>query len=550
MATTPASSATSATSSSTNLDVNGIVSQLMKVERLPIDKLNTQEASYQAKLTSYGAVKGAVSSFETAVSDLNSLTKFQSLKATPSDATVLSATTTSIASAGTYSLEVTNLAQAQNLIAPRQTSTTNAIGGAGPTTVTFDFGTITGSNIFNATTGKYGAALSGVSTTAASPNITVDSTSNLAVGNVISGTGIPAGATIVSITDATHFVISANATATGTPADVQAGATFTSSGGGTKTVTITSGNNTLEGIRDAINAANMGVTAAIINDGDATAPYRLVLSGSLGASHSAKITVSGDAAISGLLAHDPAGTQNLAETVTAKNANLKVNGVAVSKDSNSVSDVIHGVTLNLLAVTTTPVKLTVARDTSTISTSVASLVKAYNDMVAVFKTETSYDAAAKKGATLQGDFTVRNLQAQMRSILGSAVSGTSGALNTLSDVGVSFQKDGTLKLDQTKLDAAMKDNFADIATLFSSDTGYLTTLKTFTTSVLASNGTIANRTNGIGKSIADIGNRRTDMETRLLSIEKRYRAQFTNLDAMLSSMNATSTYLTQQLAKL
>ena len=234
MATTPASSATSATSSSTNLDVNGIVSQFMKVERLPIDKLNTQEASYQAKLTSYGAVKGAVSSFETAVSDLNSLTKFQSLKATPSDATVLSATTTSIASAGTYSLEVTNLAQAQNLIAPRQTSTTNAIGGAGPTTVTFDFGTITGSNIFNATTGKYGAALSGVSTTAASPNITVDSTSNLAVGNVISGTGIPAGATIVSITDATHFVISANATATGTPADVQAGATFTSSGGGFK----------------------------------------------------------------------------------------------------------------------------------------------------------------------------------------------------------------------------------------------------------------------------------------------------------------------------
>lgn len=489
MATTPAS-ATSATSSSTNLDVNGIVSQLMKVERLPIDKLNTQEASYQAKLTSYGTIKGAVSSFETAVSDLNNLTKFQSLKATPSDATVLSASTTSIATEGTYSLEVTNLAQAQNLIAKRQASTTNAIGTGADTTVTFDFGTITGS-----TPTPY---------------------------DPIAGTGGTYG-----------------------------GATFTSNGKGVYSITIKSGNNTLEGIRDAINGAKMGMTASIINDGDATAPYRLVLSSdSVGASHSAKIAVSGDADISSLLAHDPGGTQNMAETITAKNANLKVNGVAVSKDSNSVSDVIHGVTLNLLKETTAPIKLTVVHDTSTIGTSVASLVKAYNDLTGILNTETSYDAAAKKGATLQGDSTVRNLQAQLRSILGSAVSGTSGALNTLSDVGVSFQKDGTLKLDQTKLDTAMKDHFADMATLFSSDNGYLTTLKTFTTSILASNGALANRTNGIGKSITDISNRRTEMETRLLSIEKRYRAQFTNLDSMLSSMNATSTYLTQQLAKL
>jgi flagellar hook-associated protein 2 len=490
MATTPASS-TTATSSSTNLDVNGIVSQLMKVERQPIEKLNIKEASYQAKLTSYGVIKGAVSSFETAVSDLNSTTKFQSLKATPSDAAVFTASATSIASAGTYSMEVTSLAQAQNLIAQKQASTTVAIGAGTDTTVTFDFGTITGS------------------------------------------------------------IATPYDPAVGASGKYSGGATFVSNGKGIYSITINSGNNTLEGVRDAINAAGMGMTATIINDGDATAPYRLVLSSdSVGASHSAKITVSGDSAISGLLAHDPAGTQNLAETVTAKNANLKINGVVVSKDSNSVSDVIHGVTLNLLAVTTAPVKLTVARDTSTISTSVASLIKAYNELAGIFKTETAYDVTAKKGATLQGDFTVRNLQAQMRSILSSAVSGTSGALNTLSDVGVAFQKDGTLKLDQAKLDTAMKDHFADISILFSSDNGYLTTLNTLTTSVLASNGALANRTGGIGKTITDISNRRAEMENRLLSIEKRYRAQFTNLDSMLSSMNTTSNYLTQQLAKL
>ena len=490
MATTPASATSSATTSSTNLDVNSIVSQLMTVERQPIDKIQANEVSYQAQLTSYGLVKSALSGFETAVSGLNNTTKFQSLKATSSDDTAFSASATSIATAGTYSLEVTSLAKAQNLMTGGSATTTNAIGAGSDTTVTFDFGTI-GGGLF----------------TAYDP-----------------------------------------ATKTG---GTYGGAAFTGNGKGAYSITINSGNNTLEGIRDAINGAKVGVTAAIVNDGDATAPYRLVLtSGSLGASNSMRVTVSGDAAIQNLLAHNPAGTQNLAEVVTAKNANLKVNGVSVSKDSNSVSDVIHGVTLNLLKETTAPVTLTVANDTSAISTSVSSLVKAYNDMAGVLKTETSYNAAAKKGAALQGDATIRNLQAQMRNIMGSAVSGTSGALNTLSDIGLSFQRDGTLALDQAKLDKAMKSNFADISVLFSSDNGALTKLDAFTTSALASDGALANRTSGIGKTIADMDKRIASMETRLLSVEQHYRTQFTTLDSMLSSMNATSTYLTQQLAKL
>lgn len=483
--------ATTAGVGSSGLDVNSIVTQLMKVERLPIDKLDAKEAGYQAKLTSYGTVKGAVSSFQTAVSDLNSATMFQSLKATPSDDTIFSATATSIATAGSYSLEVTSLAKSQNLIAAGQASITEAIGTGAETTVTFDFGTVAG----------------------------------------------------------TFTPYDADTDTGGT----YSGATFTSNDAGTHSITININNYTLEGIRDSINEANMGVTATIINDGDATVPYRLVLSSdSLGASNSMKISVSGDADIGNLLAHDPGpgGTQNLAETVTASNAKLKVNGVAVSKESNSISDVIHGVTLNLLNETTTPVKLTVARDTSSISTSVASFVKAYNDLAGILKTETSYDTTAKKGATLQGDFTIRNLQTQMRSILSLAVSGTSGVLNTLTDVGVTFQKDGTLKLDQAKLDTAMTNSFADIAILFSSDNGYLTSLDTFTTAALASEGTLANRTEGIGRTIADIASRRTEMETRLLAIEKRYRAQFVALDGLLSSMNATSTYLTQQLAQI
>ncbi|BBI98786.1 hypothetical protein FGKAn22_04790 [Ferrigenium kumadai] len=669
--------ATTSATSSGNLDVNGIVNQLMTVERQPIAKLNTREASYQAKVSAYGSVKGALAGFQTALQGLNSVSKYQSLTATPSDTTVFSASATSSAVAGTYSLDVTSLAQAQKLVAAGQTSSTAAIGSGAATTVTFDFGTISG-GAFNAGTGKY------------------------------------------------------------------TGASYLSNGSGTKSITIDSSNNSLQGISNAINAAQLGVTATVVNDGSGT-PYRLALSSSNnGVSNSLKISVSGDAAISSLLAHDPANNagQSLAETVTAQNANFKVNGVTVTKTSNTVSDVIPGVTLNLNKVTTSAATLTVARDSAAVSGSISSFVKAYNDLNTMLKAVSSYDAANKRGAILQGDSTVRALQSQLRSMLSTPVTGTTGAVTSLSNIGVSFQKDGTLALDQAKLDKVIASNFSDIAGLFTSvgkasdslvayssatsatkpgsyavnvsslatqgsatgdlnlnappytiangtsinvtvdgitasvaltagatysaaqlasmiqsaingtsafssvgasvaatitpsgfmsitssrygsasnvsltssagtpvsafmgtitsgtagtdvagtingvsatgsgqrlvsgagdstglgltisggttgargtvnySQGYASSLDKWATSILASDGILANRTSGLDKTIKDIGNRRTELETRLVAVEKRYRTQFTSLDTMLSSMNQTSTYLTQQLARL
>ncbi|HXU93656.1 MAG TPA: flagellar filament capping protein FliD [Gallionella sp.] len=667
--------ATTSATSSGALDVNGIVSQLMTIERQPITKLNTQEASYQAKLSAYGSVKGALASFQTALQGLTSANKFQSLTATPSDTTVFSASATGSAVAGSYSLEVSTLAQAQKLVAAGQTSTTAAIGSGAATMVTFDFGTISGGT-FDKATGLY------------------------------------------------------------------TGASYLSNGSGTKSITIDSSNNSLQGIRDAINSAKVGVTASIINDGSGT-PYRLALSSdNKGVSNSLKISVSGDAAVSGLLAHDPAATQNLSESVTAQNANLKVNGVAVSKTTNTISDVIQGVTLNLSKATTSAATLTVARDTAGVSSSISAFVKAYNDLNTTLKGLSAYDAANKKGAILQGDSTVRSLQAQLRSMLTTPVAGTSGAITTLSNIGVSFQKDGSLALDQVKLDKAIASNFSDIANLFSSvgkssdslvaygastaatkpgsyavnvsslatqggatgdlnlnappytiasgtsinvtldgiiasvaltpgasysaaqlasmvqsaingtsafssvgasvsatitaggfmsitsnrygstsnvslssnagtpvsafmgtvtsgtagtdvagtingmaatgsgqkltsstgdstglavtisggatgargtvnySQGYAYSLDKWATSILGTDGILASRTNGLDKTIKDIGNRRAELETRMVAIEKRYRAQYTSLDAMLSRMSQTSTYLSQQLARL
>lgn len=394
--TTPVASAVSG-----GLDVNALVTQLMTVEQQPITKLATREASYQAKLSAFGTIKGAVASFQSAVSALSNASTFQAVSVTSSDTTVASASALTSALPGNYSLEVSSLAQAQKLVAAGQDGVGTAIGSGASTTLTFDFGTISGT----LTDGKYAS-----------------------------------------------------------------GTTFTTNGGGVKTVTIDDTNNSLQGIRDAINAAGIGITASIINDGSAS-PYRLVLgSNTMGAANSMKISASGDTTVSALLANDPtAGAttgilgQNMSESVTALNAELKVNGIAVTKNSNTISDVIPGVTLNLANLTTAPVTLTIAQDTASVTKSVNDFVSAYNALNQSLTDVSSYDAANQTGAVLQGDATVRNLQAKLRAVLNTP---GAGALTGLSQIGVTFQRDGTLAVDSVKLNSAMQSNYGDIAGLF------------------------------------------------------------------------------------
>lgn len=390
--------ATTSATTGTNIDVASIVSQLMTVEQRPLTALARKEASYQAKLSAVGTLQGALSNFQSAVSDMSGITKFQTMTAASSDSAVLSASAASTAAAGSYTIDVTSLAQSQKLVAAGQVSSTASIGTGAATTLTFDFGSIAGGT-FDAGTGTY------------------------------------------------------------------TGSTFTSNGNGTKTVTIDATNNSLQGIRDAINSANAGVTATIINDGSGT-PYRLALSSNaLGSTNSLKISVAGDATLGALLAQDPAATQSLSETATAQNANFMVNGVAVSKASNTVTDVIEGVTLTLQKTTTASASLTVARDAASIQSSVAAFVKAYNDLNKTLRDVSGYNADTKQGAILQGDSAVLAIQSQVRSVLNTPVSG-GGTLTNLSQIGVSFQKGGMLALDTTKLSAAITSNPNDIAALF------------------------------------------------------------------------------------
>ncbi len=371
-----------------NLDVNSIVTQLMSVERAPLTRLARAEASYQTKLSGFGTLKGALSQFQTAVRGLADASKFQGVKVAAGDASVASASGSTAASPGTYALKVTQLAQAQKLVAPGVASATAPIGKG---VISIDFGT------------------SGADS-------------------------------------------------------------FDSAGGGVKTITIDDSNNSLSGIRDAINKAGIGVTATIVNDGSGT-PFRLALSAEkTGAASSMKISVAdadGDTGLSALLTHDPENAQLLTETSAAKNAEFTIDGIPVSKPSNTVSDVIGGVTLTLLKenpTAATPIK--VERDTAAITTAVNNFVKAYNDISQNLRDATAYNAATKEAAILNGEASVRSIQTQVRSVLTAPVAGGAGTLTRLSEIGVSIQKDGLLAVDSAKLSKAMSSNFDDFAALF------------------------------------------------------------------------------------
>ena len=372
-----------------SLDVNSIVTQLMSTERRPLTLLQQKEAKLQSTLSAFGQVKSALATFQSSVSSLSDVKQFQVVKATPSDATVMTASATSSAAPGNYAIEVSKLAQAQKLATAGQASTSAAIGIG---TLTFEFGT--------------------------------------------SGTAPPS---------------------------------FATNGNGAKTITIDSTNNSLAGIRDAINKADMGVSATIVNDGG-TAPNRLVLtSKSTGAANSMKISVAGDSGLQSLLTHDPAdaATDKMTQTIKAQNAEFMVDGLPVSKASNHVTDLIEGVTLDLTKTNVgSPTTLAVAQDTSAVVTSVTKFVTAFNAINKTLTDASSYNAATKSAAILNGDSTVRSMQSQLRGILSSAVAGGYGEFDRLSDVGVSLQKDGTLTLDATKLNKALSTNFNDVAGLF------------------------------------------------------------------------------------
>jgi flagellar hook-associated protein 2 len=450
--------AISSTGIGSNLDVSGIVSKLMALEQRPLTLLQTKEATYQAKITALGTLKGAISTLQNAATSLvpatgtTALDYFSVFTATTADTTIASATTTSSAVPGSYSLSNIVLASAQQI---RK-----------------------------------------------------------------SGLTVPATAGTLSIQVGTAEAV---------------------------TVSIAAGS-TLADVSKAINSSTAGISAAIVNDG--TNQHLVLTADDTGLANTIKITGSdvggGTGWAGGSFDYATTATNSWTQSKAASNATLQINGIDVTSASNSLSSAISGVTLNLTKAGST--SLTVTRDTSGLATAVNSFVTAYNQFNTTATNLGSYNATTKAAGSLNGDSTLRSSQRMLRSLLSTIPSELSGAaLQNLSDIGISVQKDGSLAVDSGKLTKAISGDFTGVSNLL---TAYGTAFKKTTDGLIGTDGLIAARTDGITASIKSITKQEEALSARLTNIEARYLKQYNALDSLMSSMTTTTNYLTQQLDSL
>ena len=438
----------------TGVDLNAMLTKLMAAERQPIDALNTKVATTTTKLTTFGVLKSALATLQTAVETLSNPSKLAALSATSSDATKLTASTSVSASAGSYAVNVTDLAAAQK---------------------------------------SFSSAFA-------------------------TGTTFGQGSLEFSVNGTTHSIA----------LDDQA-------------------SYSLQDIRSKINTANIGVTASVISGSDGD---RLVFAGSTtGAAGAFSLTVTAGSATApatslSTLAGFDTSTSGLARS-TAKDASLTIDGVAVTSASNTITDAINGVTLKLQS--TGSSTISIKGDTAAISEAVSAFVGAYNALNSVIKQNSTYDSTTKTAKPLNGESSVRSMQSALhssRTTVPAELVGTS--FQTLSALGISFKQDGSLSVDSTKLASAISTSSGDVQKTL---TAYGSAMKTTISGLLDAQGVIAGRMDGLSSSVKNDKSNIAALEIRVAAVQKRYTAQFTALDKLMSQLNTTSSYLTQQLSK-
>lgn len=308
---------------------------------------------------------------------------------------------------------------------------------------------------------------------------------------------------------------------------------------------VASGANTLENVRDAINKAkdNPGVTASIVTGADGA--HLVLTSVSTGAANAFTVTTSGGDGNLAQLDFDPAtGTPQTA----AQDAVFYVDDVKATSASNTATSAIDGVTLTLTGTTTAdaPTTLVITNDPGAVTTGLNSLVTAYNSFIATYKQLTKYDQTNQQVGALIGDATVNSIKSQVATLLGSQFAGNSSGPRSLSDLGVAFQTDGTLKLDTNKLTKVMANNPKEAQNLLSGDNGIAPKLDKLIAGWTASNGILTQRTANLQNKAKDIKEAMDAFDVQMDDYSKRLTKQYSALDAMMTKLAGTSSYLQQQ----
>jgi flagellar hook-associated protein 2 len=454
------------------LPVTSIVSQLVAIEKLPLQQLQTTAAKFQTQLSLYGTVKSQISALGDAAALLAGASGWNAQKATSSNAAAVGVTVGTTAASAALTVSVQQLAQAQS----------------------------------------------------------------------ITSAGIAAG-TAAGATGSLSIQLGS-----------WAGAAFTA--GATAAVAVTVGaTDTVSTIASKINLANAGVTATVLSDG---INERLVVrSASTGAAAGFSIAATGgNAALSPFDFTNSTATAPTAAGMfmgqSGLDANLKINGVALTSATNSMTNVIPGVSLQLLQTTTASVDITVANDLAVSQKNIQSFVDAYNALNQTLADATKYTAATKTGGPLQGDSTTLGLQNALRAMLGSSSAGST--FTRLSEAGLERQTDGSLKINQVKLTSAMQ-NLGNLQSLFTtnnsnpSTNGFGLKVRDFARAMVAFDGQVTSKSAALQGSITRNSKDQDNISARASRVETQLLKQYSALDAQMAQLNGLSSYVTAQLAQ-
>ena len=310
------------------------------------------------------------------------------------------------------------------------------------------------------------------------------------------------------------------------------------------------------GVVEAINAANKGVTASLVDTGTGGNNFRIVLSGDTGIAGTFGVTSS---------ISDDLGFGDADKTLqTAQDAVINFEGLNISRGSNSVNDVISGTTIDLNGVTSSTVRLNVTSDTSTLKTSLQDVVTVYNSL------NSSLDnmGSVKDGSTdtlngaLAGDGSlISYIKNNIRTAVFNESSTKSGNVNALRDLGISIDRSGKMTFDETTYNSMVLNNFDDISKMLTAGTSnqsaYDTAAKGLSQDIATTlegltdkDGIVTTRSTNASSVLADHKEELTKLETRMTAVYQRYLSQFTAMESMMASLDATKDYLTGQLESL
>ncbi|TRX74453.1 flagellar filament capping protein FliD [Pseudomonas mangiferae] len=473
------------------IDIDSIVSASVAAEKAPkYNQITKVQSQSTTKLTALGTLKSAISTFQTALSALNSPSSFLARTATSSNTTSLTADATQSAVAGSYKIQVSQLASSSKV----------ALSAVASSATKFNEGTL---------------KIDVGGTEAIS--VAVDSTNNTLAGmrDAINKQGSSQGITATIVTDSqgARLVLSSNKMGEGKDITV--------------TGTSTSGTDTsLESLTFP------GTTPTAPNAGDyaSTDDY-----------NAAKASY--DAAVA-------KGGKTLS---SAQSAKLTIDGLPVVSDSNTVTTALDGVSLNLKATTAenTPLTLTVAQDTGTVKTNVQKFVDAYNAMIDVVNTQTKVTTVANSTpvvGALVGDATARTLVSTVRNEL--VASQGKGTFTALAQLGITTKADGKLSLDSDKLDAAISKDFAGVASYFTGDNGLASRLTDKLSPFTSTNGVIDQRTTILQNNLKSADAELKDLNTRMTALSARLYEKYNTMDSLISKLTSTSSSLASSLAAL